>query len=61
MPSDSLPSRLNQFLYDTLGCANAGELQLHERSAATQASEKRDKQTGGRVERSGCIAMAEGT
>ena len=26
MPSDSLPSRLNQFRYDTLGCANAGEL-----------------------------------
>jgi hypothetical protein len=28
MPSDSLPSRLNQFRYDTLGCANAGELDI---------------------------------
>ena len=26
MPSNSLPSRLNQFHNDTLGCANAGEL-----------------------------------
>ena len=26
MPSDTLPARLNQFRYDTLGCANAGEL-----------------------------------
>ena len=26
MPGDTLPARLNQFRYDTLACASAGEL-----------------------------------